>query len=411
MHVAVLGAGVTGATAAHYLLRSGHSVTLIDREDRVANATSHANGAQLCYSFTDAMATPRFAARIPGLIVGVDPAIHVKLSIDLDFARWGMSFLAQCTDRRAAENTVDLLQMALRSQSLLNDLRQELPDSFSFRAAGKIVLLRTESDAKSASHSCALKQQHGCDIKIISVEEAINIEPAISRMTGDYVAAIYSPGDEIGDPFRFTSTLTASLQQDSNFNLMLNTQIDALDVKNGEVCAVQTSEGKVEADAVVVCLGVWSGALLKPYGIDTGIYPARGYSVTLPSTVHTPSVSITDLAKRFVISRIDDRTRIAGFADFVGYDTRGDERRVADLMSVASSNAPDVANYGVSQTEAWGGFRPLTASGKPLIGATEIPGLFLNTGHGSLGWTLACVSGQEIANAISQSTEGRRKAA
>lgn len=404
MHIAVLGAGVVGITTAYYLAEAGYDVTVLDREDAVAQCCSFGNGAQLSYSFTDAMANPAFLARMPLLLAGIDPAIHVRPRVDVDLLRWGVNFIWECTKSKARANTLANLHLALRSKQLIDELRTKIPGDFGYRAAGKIILLRTEKERAGAIATSEIKAELGAVTKVIPIDEAIDIEPAIQYMTGDYVGATYSPGDDVGDSHAFSRAVAAQLKRKPNCQFELSTAIDQIVMERGHVRAVATNRGSIEVDNVVVCLGSWSAAILRPLGIDVGILPARGYSVTLPPGEHSAMVSITDSAKRFVLSRIGERVRIAGFADFVGFRTAKDPHRVRKLLQVASDTAPAAADFSGSDHNAWGGVRPLTANGQPRIGATAISGLYLNTGHGSLGWTLACASAEKLVESISPAT-------
>ena len=401
MHTVVLGAGVVGVTTAYYLAAAGHDVTIVDRDSDVAQSCSYGNGAQLSYSYVDAMASPAFLAKMPGLMAGTDRAIRVRPPINMDLLRWGFSFLGQCSNDKATRNTIANLALAQRSKQLLDELRPKLNGDFSYKSAGKLVLLRTEVEMAHARATCKLKAEYGNHVDVISMEEAISIEPGLAHMTGPYAGAVYSPDDKVGDSLAFARLLAQHLRDTATCKIELGTRVDGLVVENGQLKAVATDRGPLDADAVVVCLGTWSPVLLKPLGIDTRIYPARGYSVTLPPGPQMPSVSVTDFGCRFVISRINEQVRIAGFADFVGYGTSRDVQRVQCLLDVARSNAPAVADYACNANDAWGGFRPLTPDGRPVIGPTPIKGLFLNTGHGSFGWTLACACGEKVSDLIS----------
>ena len=401
MRVAVLGAGVVGITTAYYLTQSGHSVTVIDREPEVANATSFANAAQLCYSFTDSLASPAFALKFPALFAGVEPSILIRPPINSQFLRWAFNFLMECTASKASRNTLHVLQLALRSSELMDQLLQSVRLQFSFRRCGKLILLSTRQEKANAIRACSLKSDFGCKASVIGLDDAIDIEPEIRHMTGNYVGAIYSHADAVGDARAFTDSLAARLQQSSECDIRLNTPIKRIISDNQKVQGVETSEGTVNAEAIVVCLGPWSSQLLKSLGIDPGIYPVRGYSMTLPPGRHSPSVSVTDLGRRFVMCRIGERMRISGLADIVGFNTKRDKQRINDLLTVVRQNAPGAANYDVPANSAWAGFRPMTVSGRPVTGGTSVEGLYLNTGHGTLGWTLACVTGHDIAREVS----------
>jgi D-amino-acid dehydrogenase len=402
MHVAVLGAGVVGITTAYYLTEAGHDVTIVDRESDVAQSCSLANGAQLSYSYVDAMASPAFLAKMPGLLAGIDRAIRVRPPINMDLMRWGLSFLGQCSNEKATRNTIANLALAQRSKHLLDELRPKLDGDFGYKAAGKLVLLRTERELAHARMASEFKAEYGNRVDVVGMDEAISIEPGLAHMPGPYAGAVYSPGDEVGDSRAFAEILARHLRDTTNCRINLKTQVQQLVVEKDELKAIATDQGMLDADAVVVCLGTWSPALLKPLGIDTRIYPVRGYSVTLPPGPNVPSASVTDFGCRFVISRMEDQVRIAGFADFLGYSTSRDAKRVQRLLDIAKDRAPGFADYASMPNEAWGGFRPLTPDGRPVIGPTPIEGLYLNTGHGSFGWTLACASGEKVSGMIGE---------
>ncbi len=397
MQVVVLGAGVVGVTTAYYLTERGHTVTVVDQADEVASGASGGNGGQLSYSFTDAMASPALLAKLPRVISGLDPAFCVRPPIDTLPVRWGLDFLSQCTPQRARSNTLAVLQMAMRSSSLMAELRSRIPLDFSFRRAGKLVLLSKPSELQAAEDTCAIKRRHGCDVQVITPEQATEIEPALAFIKTPSAGAVYSENDEVGDVLSFTSQLGQWLTDNRNTGFQFNTTIHRIITEDGKLHAVETSNGTLKPDAVVVCLGAWSDQVLKPLGISANIYPVRGYSVTLPAGEKSNSVSITDLGSKMVYSRLGDQIRIAGFADFVGYRTDRDEDRLRALLDTARNFAPDIADFDVSSVNEWGGFRPMTPNSRPLVGPTPVEGLYLNTGHGMLGWTLACVSGHDLA--------------
>lgn len=400
MRVVVLGAGVVGVTTAYYLSKAGHHVTVVDRNNEVADCTSYANGGQLSYSFTDALAKPEFIAKIPGLIAGRDTGSKIRLEPSL--LAWGVRFLAQCTNKRAEENTLAVLKTAMRSAVLLNELQTAIPFDFSHRTAGKLVLLTSEHELQGARQASALKNQHGSDTQVINVKRAIEIEPALAQIDTDFKGAVYSRSDEVADARIFTLRLKDWLEKSGAASFRLGDSVESLNKTGGKICSVSLSDDEIEAEAVVVCAGAWSNTLLRPLGIHTHIYPVRGYSVTLPLGPDSPSVSISALKERIVFSRINGRMRIAGFADFKGFSTQGDEERIETLIKVAKDYAPTAADYTAAERHKWGGFRPMTPDGQPRVGATGVPGLFLNTGHGMLGWTLACASAHDVAQHLSQ---------
>ena len=400
MHVVVVGAGVIGVTTAYYLSEAGYDVTVIDGADEVADGASHANGGQLSYSFTDALAKPEFVAKIPSLIAGHDTGSQMRLAPNL--LPWAVRFLTQCTSGRAEENTIAVLKTAMRSARLLGDLSDAVPFDFSHRSAGKLVLLASDEELRLAAKSSALKNQYGSDTRILSVDETTRIEPALGNINDSFVGAVYSKSDEVADARLFTLHMKKWLQSESNVTFKLGHNVEHLNSERGKLRSVHTNGEDFSADAVVICTGAWSNRLLRPHGIDPHIYPVRGYSVTLPPGEDAPTVSVTALKQRIVFSRINGCMRIAGFADFNGFSTRDDASRIETMIDVAKHYAPMAADYTATERHQWGGFRPMTPNGQPRIGATHVNGLFLNTGHGMLGWTLACASGYDVTESITK---------
>jgi len=397
MHIVVLGAGVVGVTAAYYLSERGHTVTVVDQADEVASGASGGNGGQLSYSFTDAMASPALLAKLPRVLAGLDPALRFRPAINALPTLWGLSFLRQCSSRHTRSNTLAILQMAMRSSSLMAELQSRVPLEFSFRKAGKLVILTNQAELEAAENSCAAKRQYGCEVRVIPFEQAREIEPALAYFKTASVGAVYSENDEVGDALAFTAQLGQWLSNNSDTGYRFGTKVHRITAKNNKICTVETEKETLKPDAVVVCLGAWSSRILKPLGIRSNIYPVRGYSVTLPPGENPNSVSISDLGNKMVYSRLGDQIRIAGFADFIGFETDQDAHRIQTLLGTARKFAPEIANYNVSSTDDWGGFRPLTPNSRPLVGPTPIEGLYLNTGHGMLGWTLACASSHDVA--------------
>lgn len=397
MHVIVLGAGVVGVTSAYYLAERGCRVTIIDRADDVAMATSHANGAQLSYSFTESLAGHGFFARLPGLLSGSDRAIRVRLTPGL--VPWGLRFLAQCTTRRARDNTLRQLTTARRSAALLSELRQQIDLEFAFRPAGKLVMLANADEVRVAEDTTALKRRHGVDIEMLTAAEALDVEPTLAAVRQPIKAAVFSRTDEVGDAYLFARGLRQHLERSHDVRFLLGHEAHRIVLSDNGAAAV-LSDQTIDADAVVVCTGAWSQPLLRKHGIDPKIYPVRGYSVTLPAGPSAPSVSLTSLNNRFVMTRLNGRIRIAGFTDFDGFNTASDATRIRTLVDTARQVAPDAAEFNSGEMQPWGGFRPMTPSGRPVVGATKAPGIYLNTGHGMLGWTLACATAEAVADAV-----------
>jgi len=401
MRVVVLGAGVVGVTTAYYLSQLGCEVTVVDRADEVGDGASYANAGQLSYSFTDALAKPAFLASIPGLVLGRDDGVQVRLSPRL--VTWGMRFVRQCTTEHARDNTLAVLKIAMRSAGLLAELRDTLPFDFWHREAGKLVLLSTQAEVDGAKATLELKQSHGCNTEILSPAAAKSVEPALDQVTEDIAGAVYSKSDEVADSLLFTAGLKDWLKANAAVDFRLSSNATRLVESQGRTRAVIVDDATLEADAFVVCMGAWSHKLLRTVGINPHVFPVRGYSITLPPGEAAPSVSMTALKHRMVYSRLNGLVRIAGFADFRGFDTSTDGRRTDFLLNLARRYAPQAADYDVEDVQPWGGFRPMTPSGQPQVGPTRSKGLFVNTGHGMLGWTLACATSYDAAQAVTRS--------
>jgi D-amino-acid dehydrogenase len=398
MRVVVLGAGVVGVTTAYYLSQLGCEVTVVDRAGEPGDGASFGNAGQLSYSFTDALAKPAFIAHLPSMLLGRDRGSMVRLSPGL--IHWGLRFLAQCTASRARENTLAVLQLAMRSAGLMAELQESLPFDFAHRTAGKLVLLSSTHEVEAAKASSAMKQPHGCDARVLSRDEAIDIEPAIAEMSDEIIGAVYSASDEVADSQLFATGLRDWLDGQGAADFRLSSEARRLLMHNGRACGVVADGDEIEADAVVVCLGAWSQGFLRETGVNPHIEPVRGYSITLPPGPVAPKVSVTALKYKMVYSRLNGSLRIAGFADFAGFDTAADAERIQLLSRVAQQFAPQAADYSVADTRGWGGFRPMTPNGRPLVGPTKVPGLYVNVGHGMLGWTLACATAHDAAQAI-----------
>lgn len=398
MHVIVLGAGITGVTTAWYLARAGCRVTVMDKAGSIAAGTSHANAAQLSYSFVDSLATPEFLPRIPSMLFGRHHGAQVGL--DAELVAWGLQFIAQCTPARSERATVRLLELANDSAKLLADLLEEVSLDFDYRPAGKIVLLPDDDAVQKARAEVELKRRHGSDVNVLGVDEALGVEPTLADMNDSFAGVVYSGSDTVGDACRFARGLGEHLTTNYDVRFRMNTDVDGFALDGGRIAGIRIGEEEVRADAVVVCLGTGSRRLAATLGIRLPIIPVRGYSVTLPLGSKPPVTSVTSIEHHFVYTRLGDRVRIAGFTDFRGYTTRNDQARIRDLLDIAERSAPYAADYSATNHHAWGGFRPMTPDSLPRVGRTSRPGLYLNTGHGMLGWTLAPATARRAADAV-----------
>nr|WP_298718080.1 FAD-dependent oxidoreductase [uncultured Steroidobacter sp.] len=397
MRVIIVGAGVVGAATAYFVARRGHEVTLIDRHPQPAQGTSFGNAGQLSYSYTDTLADPKLLRRLPGMLLGRD--VGMRILMDAALVPWGVRFLWNCTRRRADRGTVRLLQLASESAAALEDLLEDIPLDFAHRPAGKLLLTSSEQTLAGLRRRAELKRMHGVQIEIIGADECMSIEPALTGWRAKIAGAAYSRNDSAGDSLAFTRGLCERLSERGACKLELGTEVRHLVRHRNRVVGVETQQGCIEADAVIVCAGVDSTRLLRGSRLCVPIYPLKGYSVTPEVGPHPPQVSLTDLDRRIVFSNLGGRIRLAGLADCVGIDRSVDEQRVADLVRLGRDVLPESARFD-EPLRAWAGLRPATPSGLPIVGRTSVNGLYLNVGHGALGWTLACGTARQLAGQL-----------
>ena len=397
MKVAVIGAGVVGMIAAHYLCKAGHDVSVIDREDGPARKTSKANGAQLSYSYTDAMASPRLIAKLPGILLGKDRAFRISPSSDPAFLLWGVQFLRNCTPGRSVANTLSLQRTALESAKLMEEFGGQMSSSVQHRKAGKLVLLPSMPDGRARS-ILRQKSELGCDVRIIDPEDIFAIEPVIRDWNLDVQAAVYSSMDDVGDPYFFAEQLCQKLEANG---VRFHWGEAVKKIVTGGKCVegIETESMSQNFDAVIVCTGRDDAGILKPFSIRLPILPIAGYSITLPSTRQSPNVSVTAQAEKIVMCKLGESVRIAGFADINTAPSTHDSR-IRELIQCAKNIAPQSADFLEDNVKAWMGYRPVTPNSLPICSATKIVGLYLNMGHGMLGWTLSAATGSLITTML-----------
>lgn len=400
MHVVVLGAGVIGVTSAYYLARDGHQVTVIDRQPAVALETSFANGGQISASHADPWPSPENLRRVLGWIGRRGAPIRLRPRLDPALLRWCRLFLGNCTTERARINTERMLRVALYSRDELAALHREHAFAYERTRRGILHVFRNPVTHAVARRQAALVRDLGCERREVSVEECVAIEPALAPVAGTLAGGFYCPEDESGDARAFTEELAEACRS-LGATFRLGEAVARLRATGNRLAAVETDRGTLEPDAVVMALGSYGASLLRPLGLRLPVYPAKGYSVTLDAVPAgaAPSVSLIDDERKLVYSRLGDRLRVAGMAEFVGHDTTIDRFRAGLVRSEALALFPGLTSDG--DPAFWAGLRPQTPDSVPVIGpTTRYENLWLNTGHGTLGWTMSCGSGRIIADLI-----------
>jgi len=408
MRVVVLGSGVIGVSTAWWLSRAGHDVTVIDRRSGPAQETSFANGGQISVSYAEPWASPGAPLKLLRWMMRDDAPMVFRPRLDARQWAWGVQFLRECLPGRFEPNLRAMVRLSEYSRSTLRAMRSELGLEYDQVQRGILHFYRDAAAFEASQRGGGIMRDLGIDRRVVSPDEVVALEPALGPHRASIVGGDFTPDDESGDVHKFTVALADHCTR-AGVDFQYDTQITRLIPEGGQIRAVETIDargafGSREADAFVVAMGVGSPALVKPLGLRVPVYPAKGYSLTLPVRhgALAPTVSLSDSSHKLVMSRFGDRFRLAGTAELSGYSRALDERRCASMLNYARTLFPDAFN--VEDVRYWSGLRPTTPSNVPLIGRTRIANLYLNTGHGTLGWTMGAGSGRALADLLS----GRR---
>lgn len=400
MKVLVLGGGVIGVASAYFLAKAGHEVTVVDRQSGPALETSFANAGEVSPGYSAPWAGPGVPIKaIKWMLMQHSPLVIWPL-LDPAMWRWGAMMLANCTERAYALNKSRMVPIAEYSRDVLKALRAETGISYDDRAQGTLQLFRTQKQLDGIGGDVAVLKQYGVPFEVLDREGFCKVEPALKLTQEKFVGALRLPGDETGDCFKFSNRL-AEMAAALGVQFRWNTRIDALQVGGGAITGVHTDAGLLRADKVVLAMGSYSPQLLKPVGIHIPVYPVKGYSITVPITdaQYAPESTIMDETHKVAVTRLGDRIRVGGTAELAGYSLNLREPRRGTLNHVVSDLFPRGGD--VSKATFWCGLRPMTPDGTPIVGPTPVQNLLLATGHGTLGWTMACGTGRVIADLVS----------
>ncbi|NML98625.1 D-amino acid dehydrogenase [Paraburkholderia sp. RP-4-7] len=399
MRVVVLGSGVVGVTSAYYLARAGHEVTVIDREAGPALETSFANAGQISPGY----ASPWAAPGVPLKAVKWMFQKHAPLAIRLDGTQfqlqWMWQMLQNCTSSRYAVNKGRMVRLAEYSRDCLQALRAETGIQYEGRTGGTLQVFRTQQQFDGAAKDIAVLQEANVPYELLSPAELAQAEPALAAVSHKLTGGLRLPGDETGDCQMFTTRL-AALAEQLGVKFRYNTPIDALAMAGDRIAGVQCGDELVRADSFVVALGSYSTKFLSGL-VKIPVYPLKGYSITAPivNEASAPISTVLDETYKIAITRFDDRIRVGGMAEIVGFDKSLRQARRETLELCVNDLFPGGGD--TSKATFWTGLRPMTPDGTPIVGRTPVPNLFLNTGHGTLGWTMSCGSGQLLADVMS----------
>lgn len=401
MKVVVLGAGVVGTTTAYYLMKQGHEVVVIDRQDHAGMETSYANGGQIACAHAEPWASPQTPFKALKWLGKKDaPLLFHMFRFDPDLWYWCYQFLRNCTAVRLKLNTEKTLRIALHSRDCLKALRTELALDYDQRQDGILHFYRSASEFDQACQVAEIMTDFGLHRKVMSARQCIDLEPSIKTIENQLHGGIYSSDDESGDAHKFTTQL-AHICKVKGVDFQFSQTIRSLKIEQSRILGVETDKGLYKGDAYVLCLGSFSRELMKKSSkLSLPIYPAKGYSITLPilNSQAAPKVSLTDDEHKLVISRFRDRLRVAGTAELGGYDTELNSARLNFITQKTMELFPDIGDP--KQVIEWSGLRPKTPDSVPIIGKSPVESLYFNTGHGTLGWTMSCGSAQVISDLI-----------
>ena len=402
--ICVLGAGVVGLSTAYALARNGHNVIVVDQNDQIAGGASQANGAQLSYSYVDPFANPQILKSLPRYLLGLDPAIQLRPKLSLHYLMWGLAFINNCRPSRVQRNLEDRAALAKTSalafDVFFNQSKLDIPVP---KSRGKLVLLPDAHSYQKAVNGRDKYLELGLERMVLDKSECLDLEPNLSAVTEDFAGGVFAPSDFAFDPVIYCEILRREGQK-LGVDFRLGTEVKKIGQNNGRADKVITSEDEIKCDAMILCLGNGARKLAKSCGISLPIYPIQGYSLTMPLGKQSPNVSVTSLRQKLVYANLGTSLRIAGFMDANQSAGRA-QARMNELLQAARAHWPGSAEFD-ADPNFWTHFRPMTPRSMPVIKESPVKNLYLNVGHGALGYTFAAGSAMIIADAIGQA-EGR----
>lgn len=405
MRIAVLGSGIIGTSTAWWLNQAGHEVVVIDRESGPAQETSRANGCQISVSYAEPWANPQAPMKLARWLFRDDAPMLFRPQFDLRQWWWGLMFLRECLPSRLAPNIRAMVRLSEYSRSTLRQMRNDLDIQYEHLERGIINFYRDPAEFENSQEMAGVMRDFGVDRRVVSTDEIIKLEPALAHARGTIVGGDYTAEDETGDVYLFTTAL-AEHARNAGVEFRFSTQLSRLvsiggRIQGAEVIRPDGLYETIQADAYVAALGSYTPHFVVPLGVPCNVYPAKGYSASFDilDEAAAPMVSLTDSAHKIVYSRLGNQLRMAGTAELSGYSRALNTIRCDNMTQLARELFPTALDF--DNVRFWSGLRPTTPSNVPLIGRTRIQNLYLNTGHGTLGWTMGVGSGRALADLIS----------
>jgi D-amino-acid dehydrogenase len=397
MHVIVIGAGLVGCATAYQLLRDSHTVELLDAQPQVGCVSSYANGAQLSYSYVEPLASPATLWALPKLLFEKQSALRFVPQFDTQQWMWGMRFMRACTRTQAQRGTQALLELAALSRNTLEAWLQQEDWACDFERNGKLVLCRDEASLQRQRAQVAIQAAMGSQQQVLTREQCVAHAPALAHVAQQFAGGVWTASECVADPHKLCLAVARSIVQRGGV-LRLRHRVMSFDIQHNRFQGLHTDHGALKADACVIAAGVASVPLAAQLGVRLPIYPIKGYSITLPvlRPERLAACSITDLGLKTVFAPLGDRLRVAAAAELVGHGLGIPKQRVQQMLEAVETLFPDACDTKAVQT--WAGLRPATPTSIPIIGASRIPNVFINAGHGALGLTLAAGSAARLVS-------------
>ena len=400
MNIIILGSGVVGVTSAYYLAQHGHQVTVIDRQAQPALETSFANAGQISPGYSSPWAAPGIPLKAAKWLLQQHAPLKIQPIIEPDMWKWMLQMLSNCTKGKYAINKERMMRIAEYSRDCFIEIRKSVGIEYENRSMGTLQLFRNQFQLDDISKDIVVLDKCHVPYELLDVTGCVKAEPALARVAEKLAGGLRLPNDETGDCFIFTQKLVEKTKQ-MGVNYKMNTRILEIRKEKGNITGVKTSAGTKKADAYVVAMGSYSTPVLEKVDVRLPIFPVKGYSLTVAITnpEAAPVSTVMDETYKVAMTRLNDRLRVAGTAELAAFSDALLDKRRATITKVVNDIFPDAGN--VEEADFWTGLRPMTPDGPPVVGATQYPNLFTNTGHGTLGWTMSCGSGQLLADLIS----------
>lgn len=404
MKVVVLGAGIVGTATAYYLAKLGCDVEVIERQVAAGMETSRANGGVIHVSEVQPWAQPGMPKKILGWLGKEDAPLLLRYGAIPHMWRWGLDFTRNCTAAKAREHSLTNLRLAKLSLQSLQEIRAEHGFDYDVGTTGALKIYTNKASLDSAAALGEEWARDGLKFEKLSVKQCVDREPALAEAASSLEGGLFFPGEEIGDPNKFTQAL-AKTAAEMGVQFQYGTTVDKLVIRDGRVAAVGTSKGDVTGDAVIVAMGSFSADLLKTVGVRVSIYPVKGLTITVDAAPwkEAPQCAVIDDGRLFGLVPIGNRLRVSGSAEVAGYDTTPSRERCQAIIDNVISVFPSFAKcYDPAKAFFWAGLRPVSSSGVPYLGVTSISNLHVNAGHGHCGWTMGCGSGRVVASLVAR---------